>query len=144
MSKKKITKKPVIKDEPDILDVFLMLKERISVKQLEEIINNHFKEIETEVWPELNVMQLGLQEEKYIDFIEMKDDEAFSDEDRQYIDSKGYQCVYCISHEADELKVVTDVVKAILESFEGVIGNDTDDFEPTFDKDTIANFNYNL
>jgi hypothetical protein len=141
---KKMVKKPVVSQEPEALDVFLMLKENIAVKQLEEIINNEFSDIETEVWPELNVMQLGLADEKYIDFIEMIDDEAFTVEDREYINSKGYKCVYCITHEADDSKTMINVVKAIFEKFDGIVGNDTDDFEPTFDKETINNFNYNL
>ena len=141
---KKVIKKKVKEEVIDTsLDVFLILKEKVSVVELQDLINESFKEIETEIWPDLNIMELQLKSDNTMDWIEVSESDVFDDEDKKIINSYDAKAVFCITVDADDTEVLVSVVKAILEKYDGVLGNDTDDFKPMFDKSNIENFNYN-
>lgn len=144
MANKKVIKKKVKEEVIDTsLDVFLILKEKVSVVELQDLINKNFKEIETEIWPDLNIMELQLISDNTMDWIEVSESDVFDDEDKKIINSYGAKSVFCITVEADDTEVLISVVKVIMEKYDGILGNDTDDFKPLFDKSNIDNFNYN-
>lgn len=126
------------------LDVFLMLKENVKVKEIKDTIVANFEDIEVDIWSELNVIQLELKDKTYIDLVEMINDDAFDAKDKEYFQSRDFKSVYCITHESEDLKVMLDIAKLLIEKYDGILANDTDDFEPTFNKLTLNNFNYNL
>lgn len=126
------------------VDIFLMLKENVNVKEIQDIINANFKDIEVDIWTELNVLQLELKDKTYIDLVEMINDDAFDTKDNEYFQSRGFKSVYCITHTQENLQIVLDIIKLLIEKYDGILANDTDDFEPIFDKTTLNNFNYNL
>lgn len=112
------------------VDIFLMLKENVNVKELQNIIIEKFKDIENDIWSELNVMQLELKDGNFIDWAEMKDESAFDANDKKYIEDKGFQSVYCITYEPENLDIVLEIIKIIFENHNGILASDTDDFEP--------------
>lgn len=126
------------------LDVFLMLKENVKVKEIQDIINANFEDIEIDIWTELNVMQLELKDKTCIDLVEMINDDAFDTKDKEYFQSRDFKSVYCITHKRENLETILDIAKLLIERYDGILANDSDDFEPVFDKTTLNNFNYNL
>ena len=144
MAVKKTIKKKAKEETIDTsLDVFLMLKEKVTVVEIQNLINENFKEIDTEIWPDLNIMELQLKSENTMDWIEVSESDVFDEEDKKLINSYGTKAVYCITVEADDTEILVEISKALLEKYDGVLGNDTDDFKPVFDKNNIENFNYN-
>jgi len=142
---KTIKKKAKVKEETvdTSLDVFLILKQKVNVIEIQDLINDNFKEINTEIWPDLNIMELQLSSENTMDWIEVSESDVFDEDDKKLIGSYGAKSVYCITVEADDTNVLVNIVKLLLEKYDGVLGNDTDDFKPIFDKSNIESFNYN-
>lgn len=118
-----------------MIDLYLMLKKAVSVKQLQTIIKNNFKHIQSDVWTEINIMELDIGKNK-IDFISI-DNCEIDDEDKLYFKKNSFESVYCISYEKENEQTLINILKTIFNEYDGIIGSDTDNFEPIFDKNTL-------
>jgi len=63
-------------------------------------------------------------------------------EDVDFLIRKEISTVYCISHRSKDLPVLVSRLKELLHKFGGIIGNDSDEFEPIFNYDNIDDFCY--
>jgi len=118
-----------------MIDLYLMLKKDLNVKQLQTIIKNNFKQIQSDIWTEINIMELDIGKNT-IDFINI-DNCEIDDEDKLYFKENNFESVYCISYEKEDEQTLINILKAIFNEYDGIIGSDTDNFEPIFDKDTL-------
>lgn len=121
-----------------MIEIYLMLKDIVSAKQLQTIVENNFEQIETDIWSEANIMELELSDKTTIDFVSI-DNFEMNDEDKFYFEQNNFKSVYCISYDKEDETIVIKALKLILNKYDGVIGNDTDSFEPIFDKSNIDN-----
>lgn len=121
-----------------MIEIYLMLKDIVSAKQLQTIVEDNFEQIETDIWSEANIMELELSDKTTIDFVSI-DNFEMNDEDKFYFEQNNFKSVYCISYDKEDETIVIKALKLILNKYDGVIGNDTDSFEPIFDKNNIDN-----
>lgn len=121
-----------------MIEIYLMLKDIVSAKQLQTIVEDNFEQIETDIWSEANIMELELSDKTTIDFVSI-DNFEMNDEDKFYFEQNNFKSVYCISYDKEDETIVIKALKLILNKYDGVIGNDTDSFEPIFDKSNIDN-----
>lgn len=121
-----------------MIDIYLMLKDAVNVKQLQTVVEDNFEQIETDIWSEANIMELELSDKTTIDFVSI-DNFEMNDEDKFYFEQNNFNSVYCISYNKEDETTVIEALKFILNKYDGVIGNDTDSFEPIFDKNSIDN-----
>lgn len=119
--------------------LFLMLNQKITAKEIEKIINSKFKNFRTDTWAELDILEIEIKNDQIIDFVEAENDETIDCDDKKLFESKGFKSVYCISYEDSNKDIVTKIIKEILSLYDGVVGSDTDDFEPILDKDYFLN-----
>ncbi len=118
-----------------MIDLYLMLKKTVNVKQLQTIIKNSFKQIQSDIWTEINIMELDIGKNT-IDFININNCEI-DDKDTLYFKENNFKSVYCISYEKENEQTLINILKTIFNEYDGIIGSDTDSFEPIFDKDTL-------
>lgn len=121
-----------------MIEIYLMLKDIVSAKQLQTIVEDNFEQIETDIWSEANIMELELSDKTTIDFVSI-DNFEMNDEDKFYFEQNNFKSIYCISYDKEDEITVIETLKLILNKYDGVIGNDTDSFEPIFDKNNIDN-----
>lgn len=121
-----------------MIEIYLMLKDIVSAKQLQTIVEDNFEQIETDIWLEANIMELELSDKTTIDFVNI-DNFEMNDEDKFYFEQNNFKSIYCISYDKEDETTVIETLKLILNKYDGVIGNDTDSFEPIFDKNNIDN-----
>lgn len=121
-----------------MIEIYLMLKDIVSAKQLQTIVEDNFEQIETDIWSEANIMELELSDKTTIDFVSI-DNFEMNDEDKFYFEQNNFKSIYCISYDKEDETTVIETLKLILNKYDGVIGNDTDSFEPIFDKNNIDN-----
>lgn len=121
-----------------MIEIYLMLKDIVSAKQLQTIVEDNFEQIETDIWSEANIMELELSDKTTIDFVSI-DNFEMNNEDKFYFEQNNFKSIYCISYDKEDETTVIETLKLILNKYDGVIGNDTDSFEPIFDKNNIDN-----
>lgn len=121
-----------------MIEIYLMLKDIVSAKQLQTIVEDNFEQIETDIWSEANIMELELSDKTTIDFVSI-DNFEMNDEDKFYFEQNNFKSIYCISYDKEDETILIKALKLILNKYDGVVGNDTDNFEPIFDKSNIDN-----
>lgn len=134
MKKKSKTIKQVKKVEKQILEFYYMIPESISAKELSELIRVA-EEKQIEVWKELNLMEVVLEQDSLI-FQDVR--EIFEDPlDLAFLEEHNIKSIYQISYEKQDESEVKRIMKELLQKAKGMIASDTDDFMPLYDEITI-------
>lgn len=130
-AKTKKTVKPVlpVKKPKKIVEYYLLLQTKTDVREIQKVIHTVDEE-KVDIWPALNLMEVVLENDSLI----LQDgSEVFIDPlDIAFLNEKGIQTVYVISFDEADQKAAFAVLKEILTTMGGMIGSDTDDFEPSY------------
>ncbi len=123
-----------VKKAKKIAEYYLLLQKKTDVKEIQTVIHAVDEE-KVDIWPALNLMEVVLENDSLI----LQDgSEVFVDPlDLAFLNEKGIQTVYVISFDEADKKTAFAVLKEILEAMGGMIGSDTDDFEPSYTVDNL-------
>lgn len=120
----------------------LLLKSDVKVKDIQNIVNENFKNIETDVWTDLSIIEIALDSGSCIDIEEIVF-EDLDESDKIYCQNEQIKIMYYIDYEKEDLNTILEIVKLILDRYDGLLGNDTENFEPVFSKDELGEFKIN-
>lgn len=91
-----------------------------------------------DIWPELNLAEVVLPTDSLI-FQDVR--EAFVDPaDQEYLKEHDYTSQFQISFDIGDTDAVRSVMRNIMTQIGGRICSDTDDFEPSYTADSLAEF----
>ncbi len=129
-----LKKKPVRK----IVNFYYFPAEGAGARQIVDNVGPDFAE-KADIWPELNLVEVVLN----LDSLIFQDAaECFVDPlDQEYFKEHGITTMFQISFDINDLDQVKQVMKNIMGSIGGRVCSDTDDFEPSYDVNTIENLN---
>lgn len=117
-------------------DIFLLLKQKLDIKKIQDILNDKYKN--NDIWTEINTMQIEIDNKQFVDFVEYSD--YLDESDKSFLNDNNFNSIYCISYNTDYELIVINMIKSIFEKYEGALGNDTDDFQPLYDKNSLDKF----
>lgn len=128
-TKKTVKTTAPVKKTKKIVEYYLLLQKKTDVKEIQPVIQAVDEE-KVDIWPALNLMEVVLENDSLI----LQDgSEVFIDPlDIAFLNEKGIQTVYVISFDEADRKAAFAVLKEILTVMGGMIGSDTDDFEPSY------------
>ncbi len=119
----------VKKKTKKILEFYYMSPTEMTAKQMSLCVQSMPEEA-VEVWPELNLMEVVMENDSLI-FQDGR--ECFEDPlDLEFIEKNGIKSIYQMSYDEADQEQVIKVMKEILQQMDGMVCCDTDDFEPIY------------
>ena len=127
-------------------DVFYLLHSHVTLKEIREIF---ISDNERKYKITLSDADLSLT----LDYIYMGKifvhtewlamyPEEFDAPDVKFLKEQNIKLVYCICHHPRDIELLITEFLTVLSHFGGFIGNDGDEFKPSFDSATVKNFQY--
>ena len=121
-SKQKITKK--------YIDLFYMTPSELSAKEIAVLIQEN-NGVHTQVWEEMNVLEVELPGESSIDFEPVEPD--FKDpSDAAFIKNRNIKTIFAITICEDDISAAVPYFKQIVERYSGFVCSDSVDFNPVY------------
>lgn len=114
-------------------DIFYLCPQKIELANLYELLQSH--KIVCKCFWEKQVIQV-YNLDQWIDFIFM-DQEEFEEKDQVLFREKKIQTIICISYKSQSKNELKKILQILLEINGGVIGSDSEAFEPIFDINDI-------
>lgn len=134
---KKISKSTILqaqKRKKKILEFYYMTPQKSDARELTGLVKSVDAE-RVDVWPELNLMEVILDEDSLI-FQDGR--ECFVDPlDLEFIDAHQIQSIYVVSYEEGDSEKAKKVIRDIMAVKGGFLCSDTEDFEPIFTVENI-------
>lgn len=120
-------KKNSIMKKKELVELFFMATEQVSVKQLSGLITD--QSITVELWDELNIMELELSNQNQVDF-EMITTGFSEPEDTIFLEKHNIKTIYAVTLEQSDLAIMKPYFAKLVENFGGLVCSDTQDFKP--------------
>lgn len=119
-------------------DVFYLCSKLVDIINIYELfqINN----IECKCFREMGVIQIR-KNKQFIDLTLMRKDE-FDDIDKKIFLEKGIRTIICISYNTYSIEELKNILFVLLDNEGGLIGNDSDEFEPILSISDIMEFQF--
>lgn len=118
-----------------IEEYYYFSQQELSAAKIRDAVPEDFKDA-ADIWPDLDLVEVVM---RYDSLIFQNARDCFIDpEDQKYFEEHGIRSWYQISFDSADISMVRDVMRAVLATCGGMIGSDTDDFEPSFTADTIS------
>lgn len=126
--KKKIVKSVV--DKGKIKEYFYMVPAKVTVRDLMNAVQCVSEEAK-EIWPELDLMEIVLENDSLVfeNMMETFDEES----DQAFLAKKGVKVVYAASYNTKDKADVKKVLEDLHRVFGGFMATDTEDLEPIFE-----------
>ncbi len=122
------------KKNKKIVEYYLLLEKKTDVKEIQSVIKAVDAE-KVDIWPAIDLMEVVLENDS---LILQNGSEVFIDPlDIAFLNEKRIQTVYVISFDESDQESAFAVLKDILIAMGGMIGSDTDDFEPSYTVATL-------
>lgn len=113
-----------------ISGMFYMTTEERTAKEIREVLRA-MEGIRTELWEDMNILQVELKNGNEIDFEPMKAE--FKDaSDNAFLKNRGVKTMFYLTMEESDFGEMKIVFQKILQEFQGFLCSDSDDFKPIF------------
>ena len=120
-----------------ILEYYYFPEGETDARRIMNSVGEEFADA-ADIWPDLNLTAVDLDTDSLV-FQEAR--ECFVDPlDLQWLEDRGIVSMYSVSFEQSDLEKVRQILSAVLSSCGGRICSDSDDFEPSWGVEEIADF----
>lgn len=111
-----------------IIEEFLyMIPSEVTVRDFEAVLTN-LPEDKKEIWVELDMMEVILQNDSLV--FENMMDTFDAESDQAFLSNNGIKKVYAFNYNTKDKEAVADVLKELHTAFGGFVASDTENFEP--------------
>ncbi|MDE6759168.1 MAG: hypothetical protein K2J90_00645 [Lachnospiraceae bacterium] len=119
-------------------DVFYLCSKSVNIINIYALfqINN----IECKCFGEMGVIQIR-KDKQFINLTLMRKEE-FEDKDKKIFLEKGIRTIVCISYNTYSIEELKNILFVLLDNEGGLIGNDSDEFEPILSISNIMEFQF--
>lgn len=125
MAKKKITEKKIVKNYQDL---FYMTPSVVQAKDIYNILHE-IEGLVTELWADMNVLEVVLKDGNVIDFEPLKAE--FQDpSDMAFLKNRKIQTIFSVTVCDENMEEMIPYFVAIVEQLGGFLCSDSDDFRP--------------
>ena len=112
------------------LDLFYMTPNAITAKDI-VLLFQGLKGIQTELWEELNILELVLPHGNSVDFEPLE--VSFQDpSDAAFVKNRGVKNIFAINLSAEDLPIVIPFFEKLVEAYSGFVCADSADFTPVY------------
>lgn len=116
--------------EASYLDLFYMTPSEINAKDIAALLQD-IKDLTTELWDEMNVLELELSNRNTIDFEPVE--ASFNDpSDAAFIKNRGIRTIFAVHLNASDLNIVIPYFELIVNQCCGFFCADSADFTPVY------------
>ncbi len=127
MSDKK-QKQDSSKPSRQFLDLFYMTPSVVEAKDIADLLKEN-TDLNVELWPEMNVLELELANKNTVDFEPLSVD--FKDpSDLAFVKNRKIRTIYGINLAEEDLSKVRRLFEQVIERFSGFLCTDSSDFQP--------------
>lgn len=123
-------------------DIFYLNQRKISIEEIYNFLKNNHSEIKMSLYNDTFSVELDSAVHFY--YTQMKLDEFQEPDDKKFLADEKIQSIIMITHHPRDLKSILPFIREYMEKSDGLIGNDSDAFQPIYNIYDLSSFNYDL
>ncbi|MGB8453563.1 MAG: hypothetical protein WCD89_14695 [Anaerocolumna sp.] len=119
-----------IKKEIPVTDWFYMTPNDVNAKMISDILKSE-RDIEVELWEEMNVLQIIMIGNKPIDF-ELVEYQFKDPSDAAFIKNRNIKTIFAVTIEEGTLESFKPILKIMIDEWDGFLCADSVSFKPSY------------
>lgn len=123
------------RNEKEITDWFYMTPKEVTAKMISNLLQTQ-SNVVVDLWEEMNILQLELPSKISVDFepiiINFRDPA-----DAEFVENRDIKTIFEVTMEEAVLQEMKELLRIIINEWDGFLCADSDDFQPIFGKEDL-------